>query len=74
MIKHNVVVSICTMDPNREFIYERYARQISSCEDTKELQELACKFLRLYLTQQETVEGLIKKGWLPDLPDDSDAR
>jgi hypothetical protein len=33
---------------------------------------LTCKFLRLYLTQQEVVEGLIKKGWLPDLPDDSD--
>jgi hypothetical protein len=60
------------MDTNREFIYERYARKISSCEDTKELQELACKFFRLYLTQQEVVEGLIKKGWLPDLPNDSD--
>jgi hypothetical protein len=56
------------VDPNREFIYERYARQVSSCEDTKELQEMACKFFRLYLTQQEVVAGLIKKGWLPDDP------
>ena len=69
-MNHNVavVISVFRVDPNREFIYERYARQISSCEDTKELQELACKFLRLYLTQQEVVEGLIKKGWLPDDP------
>lgn len=66
IIEHNVVVSIFTMDPNREFVYERYARKISSCEDTKELQELTCKFLRLYLTQQEVVENLIRKGWLPD--------
>ena len=57
-----------TMDPNREFVYERFTRQICGCEDTKELQELACKFLRLYLTQQEVVEGLIKQGWLPDDP------
>jgi hypothetical protein len=26
---------------------------------------LSCKFLRLYLGQQEAVEGLISKGWLP---------
>jgi len=29
------------------------------------LQEIACKFLRLYLAQQEAVDALVTKGWLP---------
>lgn len=53
------------MDSKREFAYERFRRDIQCCTDTKELQEIACKFLRLYLGQQEMVETLISKGWLP---------
>lgn len=56
------------MDANREFVYERHARNIRSCEDTKELQAIACKLFRLYLTQQEAVEALIKERLLPDDP------
>jgi len=49
----------------RQFAYERFARNVKGCNDVKELQEIACKFLRLYLTQQEAVETLIKQNWLP---------
>ena len=53
------------MEAKREFVYEKFRRDIQSCSDVKELQELSCKFLRLYLGQQEAVEALISKGWLP---------
>jgi len=53
------------MDAKREFAYERFRRDIQTCHDVKELQELACKFLRLYLAQQEAVDALVSKGWLP---------
>jgi len=52
------------MDSKREFAYEKFRRDIQSCSDVKELQELSCKFLRLYLGQQEVVEAMISKGWL----------
>jgi len=52
------------MDSKREFAYEKFRRDIQSCSDVKELQELSCKFLRLYLSQQEMVESMISKGWL----------
>ena len=52
------------MDSKREFAYEKFRRDIQSCSDVKELQELSCKFLRLYLGQQEVVEVMISKGWL----------
>lgn len=52
------------MDSKREFAYEKFRRDIQSCSDVKELQELSCKFLRLYLGQQEVVETMISKGWL----------
>ena len=53
------------MEAKREFAYEKFRRDIQTCSDVKELQELSCKFLRLYLGQQELVETLIAKGWLP---------
>jgi len=53
------------MEAKREFAYEKFRRDIQTCSDVKELQELSCKFLRLYLGQQELVENLIAKGWLP---------
>jgi hypothetical protein len=53
------------MEAKREFAYEKFRRQIQCCSDVKELQELSCKFLRLYLAQQEMVDKMILKGWLP---------
>jgi len=55
----------------REFVYERFKRDIYGVEDVKKLQELACKFLHLYLAQQETVEALINQKWLPNKEDKS---
>ena len=52
------------METKREFAYERVRRQIQACSDVKELQELSCKFFRLYLAQQEMVDKIIqKKFW-----------
>jgi hypothetical protein len=53
------------MDTKREFIYERFKRDIQGMDNLKDVQETACKFLRLYLAQQDIVDALINKGWLP---------
>ena len=53
------------MDTKREFIYERFKRDIQGMDNLKDAQETACKFLRLYLAQQDIVDELINKGWLP---------
>ena len=53
------------MDTKREFIYERFKRDIQGMDNLKDVQDTACKFLRLYLAQQDVVDKLIKKGWLP---------
>lgn len=53
------------MDTNREFVYERFSREIRTCGNVKDLQDIACKFLKLYLAQQTAVDDLIRKGWLP---------
>lgn len=52
------------MEAKREFAYEKFKRQIQSCSDVKELQDISCKFLRLYLAQQEMVDTMLRKGWL----------
>jgi len=52
------------MEAKREFAYEKFKRQIQYCSDVKELQDIACKFLRLYLAQQEMVDTMLRKGWL----------
>ena len=54
------------MDTKREFIYERFRRDIQGIDNLKDAQEIACKFLRLYLAQQDVVDGFIRKRWLPD--------
>jgi hypothetical protein len=53
------------MDTKREFIYERFKRDIQGMDNLRDVQETACKFLRLYLAQQDVVDELINKGWLP---------
>jgi hypothetical protein len=53
------------MDTKREFIYERFKRDIQGMDNLKDVQETACKFLRLYLAQQDIVDELVNKGWLP---------
>ena len=53
------------MDAKREFIYERFSRDIRGMDNIKDVQETACKFLRLYLSQQDIVDDMVRKGWLP---------
>ena len=53
------------MDTKREFIYERFKREIQGMDNLKDVQDTACKFLRLYLAQQDIVDELVNKGWLP---------
>jgi hypothetical protein len=53
------------MDTKREFIYERFKRDIQGMDNLRDVQETACKFLRLYLAQQDIVDELVNKGWLP---------
>jgi len=50
---------------NREFAYERWKRDIQAITNLSDAKETACKFLSLYLNQQEVVDSMIKKGWLP---------
>ena len=53
------------MDAKREFIYERFSRDIRGMDNIKDVQETACKFLRLYLSQQDIVDDMVRNGWLP---------
>jgi hypothetical protein len=57
------------MNFNRQFVYERFSRDINGCSDTKALREVACNLLKLYLSQQEAVDAMISKGWLPENKD-----
>ena len=57
------------MDMHRSFALQRFRRDIESCTNVKELQDTSVKLMQLYLRQQDTVNQLIKKGWLPDQAD-----
>ena len=52
------------MDLKRNFALERTSRIIDGCEDPAEVKRIAISLLRLYLGQQEVVEGLLKEGRL----------
>lgn len=51
---------------HRSFALQRFRRDIEGCTNVKELQDTSVKLMQLYLRQQDTVNQLIKKGWLPD--------
>lgn len=57
------------MDMHRSFALQRFRRDIKGCTDVKELQDMSVNLMQLYLRQQDTVNQLIKKGWLPDQAD-----
>lgn len=54
------------MDPNtieltnltKSFEYTKLASKIDSCEDVKELQNIAKSFCKLYYKQQETISTI----------------
>lgn len=54
------------MDTHREFALQRFRHDISKCSDVKELQDMSIKLMQLYLRQQDTVNKMVKEGFLPD--------
>ena len=54
------------MEMHRDFELQKFRRNIENCSDIKELQEMSVKLMQLYMRQQDHVNQLIKKGWLPD--------
>ena len=50
---------------HRSFALQRFRRKIESCTDIGELQQMSVKLMQLYLHQQDTINQMVKKGWLP---------
>ena len=56
------------MSTRRLFQLERMKRELKSCRDPDTLQAIGSELLALYLKQQQAVEDLVSKGWLPQHP------
>ena len=50
---------------HRKFALQRFRRKIEGCTDVSELQQMSVKLMQLYLHQQDTINQMVKKGWLP---------
>ena len=50
---------------HRNFALQRFRRKIEGCTDIGELQQMSVKLMQLYLHQQDTINQMVKKGWLP---------
>lgn len=46
-------------DVNKLFEYERLSREVDSCQDIGQLQNLAKSYIKLYMKQQEVVRTLM---------------
>ena len=53
------------MELHRNFALQRFRRKIEGCTDIGELQQMSVKLMQLYLYQQDTLNQMVKKGWLP---------
>ena len=53
------------MEMHRNFALQRFRRKIEGCTDIGELQQMSVKLMQLYLHQQDTINQMVKKGWLP---------
>ena len=53
------------MEMHRNFALQRFRRKIEGCTDIGELQQTSVKLMQLYLHQQDTINQMVKKGWLP---------
>lgn len=60
------------MEMHRTFALQKFRRNIESVSDVKELQEMSVKLMQLYLHQQDTIQQLIKQGWLPEIDTDAE--
>lgn len=54
------------MDMHRIFALQKFRRNIEGVSDVEELQQMSIKLMQLYLHQQDTIQQMVKKGWLPD--------
>lgn len=54
------------MEMHRNFALQRFRRKIEGCTDIGELQQMSVKLMQLYLHQQDTINQMVKKGWLPN--------
>jgi hypothetical protein len=54
------------MEMHRTFALQKFLRNIETCRNVEELQDTAVKIMQLYLRQQDTINEMVKKGWLPD--------
>ena len=50
---------------HRNFALQRFRRKIEGCTDIGELQQMSVKLMQLYLHQQDTINQMVRKGWLP---------
>lgn len=50
---------------HRNFALQRFRRKIEGCTDIGELQQMSVKLMQLYLHQQDTINQMVKRGWLP---------
>jgi hypothetical protein len=53
------------MEMHRSFALQRFRRKIEGCTDISELQQMSVKLMQLYLHQQDIINQMVKKGWLP---------
>lgn len=51
---------------HRIFALQKFRRNIEGVSDVEELQQMSIKLMQLYLHQQDTIQQMVKKGWLPD--------
>ena len=54
------------MEMHRIFALQKFRRNIEGVSDVEELQQMSIKLMQLYLHQQDTIQQMVKKGWLPD--------
>jgi len=49
---------ITLSNPSKMFEYEKFSRQVDTCDDVNELRKLLKSYYKLYLKQQEVVSEL----------------
>ena len=59
------------MEMHRSFALQRFRNKIEGCTNIGELQQMSVKLMKLYLHQQDTINQMVKKGWLPNETDET---
>ena len=54
-----------SLSARRLFALERFRRDLDGCSDPQKLKDICHSLFQLYLSQQEAVESLVNRGWLP---------